>query len=322
MGNTDLRDLAAIRTVPYEELSGSRVAVDFHNWLYRYLTIVTKFTDESVYTTGDDEVANLLGITKGVPSLLEHDLHPAFVFDGEVLDLKEDEMERRRERRQEAEQRLEAAREAGDEALAARLRARTQRLTPTILETSRELLALLDLPVVEAPAEAEAQAAHLARRGDADHVGTEDYDALLFGAPTTLRKLTTSDDPELMSLEETLDDLDLSLAELVDVAILCGTDYNDGVHGVGPKTALKRISAGDTVEDILVEHDAEIAELDAIRGIYLEPDVTDDYAVDWNWSPDLDAVERYLVDEWELPRDQLDAAFDRLETLVKRANSG
>lgn len=316
MGNTDLRDLAAIRTVGYDELAGSRIAVDFHNWLYRYLTIATKFTDTSVYTTSDgEEVANLLGIVKGVPSLLEHDLHPAFVFDGEVLDLKEAEMERRRERREAAEERLEAAREAGDEELAARLRARTQRLTPTILETSRELLDLLGLPAVDAPAEAEAQAAHLAKRGDVDHVGTEDYDALLFGATTTLRKLTSSDDPELMSLEDTLEDVGVTLPELVDIAILCGTDYNDGIHGVGPKTALKRIAGGDTVEDVLAERDAEIPELDAIRRIYLEPEVADDYRLDWEWDPDLQAAERYLVEEWELPRDRLDAAFDRLEAV-------
>lgn len=38
MGITDLRSLAVIETVSFDTLSGSTVAVDFHNWLYRYLT--------------------------------------------------------------------------------------------------------------------------------------------------------------------------------------------------------------------------------------------------------------------------------------------
>lgn len=313
MGNTDLRDLATIYEVSFSELAGSTVAVDFHNWLYRYLTIISKFTDEDVYTTSDGtEVANLLGIVKGVPKFFEHELQPVFVFDGEILELKAEEMERRRERKEAAQARLERAKAEGNEELARRLRARTQRLTPTILETSRDLLGLLDLPVVDAPAEAEAQAAHIANTGAVEYVATEDYDALLFGAPYTLRQLTSSGSPECMDLDATLDDLGVSLAELVDIAILCGTDYNDGVHGIGPKTALKHISAGGTVEELLAERNADIPDLDAIRRIYREPSVTDDYTIDWEWNPQFDAAEAYLSDDWEIPGDRLDTAFERL----------
>jgi flap endonuclease-1 len=38
MGNADLRELAAIEPITFEEIAGSVVAVDAHNWLYRYLT--------------------------------------------------------------------------------------------------------------------------------------------------------------------------------------------------------------------------------------------------------------------------------------------
>lgn len=314
MGNTDLRDLAAIHETTFEDLDGSRVAVDFHNWLYRYLTIITKFTDASAYTTsGGDEVPNLLGIMKGVPKFLDHGLEPVFVFDGEVLELKEPEMQRRRDRKAAAEERLAAAEAVGDDALAARLRARTQRLTPTILETSRAVLRRLDFPVVDAPAEAEAQAAYLAKTGTVDYVCTEDYDALLFGAPRTLRQLTSKGPIEQMDLEETLAHHDISLTELVDIAILCGTDYNDGIHGIGPKTALKRITKGQTVESILDDRDASIPELDTIRQIYLDPAVTDDYHVDWSWDPDLAGAREYLVHNWEVEENRLKTAFGRLE---------
>ncbi|PSP79411.1 flap structure-specific endonuclease, partial [Halobacteriales archaeon QH_6_68_27] len=184
MGNADLRDLAALSDVPFVELGGSVVAVDAHNWLYRYLTTTVKWTSDDVYTAGDGtEVANLVGVVQGLPKFFEHEITPVFVFDGAVTDLKDDEVEKRREQRERAEAKLEEARERGDAVAIARLESRTQRLTDTIVDTTHELLDILDVPVVRAPAEGEAQAAHMARAGDVDYAGTEDYDALLFGAP-------------------------------------------------------------------------------------------------------------------------------------------
>ena len=167
MGNSALRDLAAIESVAFDELEGSVVAVDAHNWLYRYLTTTVRFTADETYTTDDGtEVANLVGIVQGLPKFFENDLSPVFVFDGAPTDLKSDEIESRREAREAREEKLEDARERGDAAAVARLDSQTQRLTETIHETSRELLELLDVPIVEAPAEGEAQAAHMARVGD------------------------------------------------------------------------------------------------------------------------------------------------------------
>src|SRR6056297_2291246 len=163
MGNADLRDLATIEEVPWSEVEPGVVAVDAHNWLYRYLTTTVRFTNESVYTTASgDEVANLIGIVQGLPKFFEHDLTPVFVFDGGPSELKADEIAQRREQREQLEDRLEDAREEGDAAEVARLDSATQRLTDVIQETSRELLHHLDVPVVEAPAEGEAQAAHMA----------------------------------------------------------------------------------------------------------------------------------------------------------------
>jgi len=79
----------------------------------------------------------------------------------------------------------------------------------------------------------------MAATGTVDHAGSEDYDTLLFGAPTTLRQLTM--DPELMDLAATLDDLGFDRQGLVDAAMLCGTDFNEGVRGIGPKTAVKAV---------------------------------------------------------------------------------
>jgi flap endonuclease-1 len=295
------------------------VAVDAHNWLYRYLTTTVKWTRDEVYTTADgEEVANLVGVVQGLPKFFEHDLVPVFVFDGGVTDLKDDEVAKRREARERAEERLAEAEARGDTVEAARLEARTQRLTPVIQETTRELLSLLDVPVVEAPAEGEAQAAHMAKRGDVDYVGSEDYDTLLFGAPETLRGLTSTGPPELMSLAETLDRNGLTLEQLVDVAILCGTDFNEGIRGVGPKTAVKAVTEHGDLWGVLDARGDHVPNADRIRDLFLDPPVTDDYAFDREVTPDLDAARRYVVEEWEVDASEVETGFSRIEESLEQ----
>ncbi|ELZ82996.1 flap endonuclease-1 [Haloferax elongans ATCC BAA-1513] len=317
MGNADLRTLAALSEVSFDEVAGSVVAVDAHNWLYRYLTTTVKWTNSEKYTTSEgEEVANLVGIVQGLPKFFEHDLTPVFVFDGGVTEMKDDEVAKRREQREKAEARLEEAREAGDAVEAARMEARTQRLTDTIQETSRELLRLLDVPVVEAPAEGEAQASYMARKGDADYVGSEDYDTLLFGAPYTLRQLTSKGNPELMDLDATLDKHDITWEQLVDIAMLCGTDFNEGISGVGPKTAVKEVKKHGDLWAVLEARGDSIPNADRVREFFLDPPVTDEYDYDIDIDPDVAAAREYVTETWEVDPDEVRRGFERIEDSV------
>ncbi|ELZ54812.1 MULTISPECIES: flap endonuclease-1 [unclassified Haloferax] len=317
MGNADLRTLAALSEVSFDEVAGSVVAVDAHNWLYRYLTTTVKWTSSEKYTTSEgEEVANLVGIVQGLPKFFEHDLTPVFVFDGGVTEMKDDEVAKRREQREKAEARLEEAREAGDSVEAARMEARTQRLTETIQDTSRELLSLLDVPVVEAPAEGEAQASYMARKGDADYVGSEDYDTLLFGAPYTLRQLTSKGNPELMDLDATLDKHGITHEQLVDIAMLCGTDFNEGITGIGPKTAVKAVTEHGDLWSVLEARGDTIPNADRVREFFLDPPVTDDYDYDTDIDPDVAAAREFVTETWEVDPEEVRRGFERIEESV------
>ncbi|ESS10709.1 MAG: flap endonuclease 1 [uncultured archaeon A07HR60] len=317
MGNADLRQLASLRDVPFASLEGGVIAVDAHNWLYKYLTTTVKWTTDAAYTTASgEEVANLIGTVQGLPKFFDNDLTPVFVFDGGVTELKTDEVQRRREQRESAEERLAEAEAAGNQIEASRLEAQTQRLTATIHETSRELFDILDVPYVEAPAEGEAQCAYMARRGDVDYAGSEDYDTLLFGAPCTLRQLTSKGNPELMTLDSTLDELELTLEQLVDVGLLCGTDFNDGLDGVGPKTALQSVQDHGDLWGVLEDRGETIPHADRIRELYFDPPVTDEYDLDLEIDPDIERAQSYVVDEWEVDPSEVTRGFDRLESAL------
>ena len=316
MGNADLRELAVIEEISFEEVAGSTVAVDAHNWLYRYLTTTVKWTSEGAYTTADGtEVANLIGVVQGLPKFFEYDLTPIFVFDGAVTELKDDEVEKRRQQREQYEDDLEAARERGDSVAVSRLESRTQRLTDTIVDTTRELLELLDVPVVDGPAEGEAQCAHMARQDVVDYAGTEDYDSLLFGAPLTLRQLTSKGNPERMDLQATLERHSLSWEQLVDVAILCGTDFNEGISGIGPKTAVSLLNEHGDLFAVLDAREEEIDHADRIRNLFLDPAVVD-VNPETTVEPDVDAAREFVVEQWGVDQSEVERGFERIEDAI------
>lgn len=314
MGNTALRDLAALEDISYDDLTGSTIAIDAHNWLYKYLTTTTRFTNSDAYTTsGGDEVANLIGIVQGIPKLLEHDITPVLVFDGAASELKQDEIESRREAKQRAETKAEEARKKGNYIEAAKYDSQSQRLTDVIHETSRELLTLLDVPHFTGPGEGEAQAAHMARTDDRiDYAGTDDYDALLFGAPVSIRQLTSGDDLERMSLEQTLKNNDLTHEQLINIGILCGTDYNEGVTGYGPKTSLKAVKEHDSLKEILEAEDVTIDHRDHIQQLFHAPPVIDDYEISLEINPDIDGAREFIVEEWEVDESEIERGLDRI----------
>ncbi len=124
-----------------------------------------------------------------------------------------------------------------DEVLQAKRR--VTHLDGVMIGDCTRVLEALGVAVVRAPHDGERYAAALCRAGHADAVATEDFDALVAGAPAVLRKAGSAQ-PFL----HRLDDLamhGLTHQQLRWVAILCGTDWHPGVKGFGAKTAVKAL---------------------------------------------------------------------------------
>src|SRR5262249_49859146 len=161
--------------------------------------------------------------------------------------LKAAEIDRRRAIKERYERETDEARQAGDLARAYSKSTMTSRLTRPMIAEARELLALMGIPSLEAPSEAEAQTARMAGTGKVWAAVSKDYDSLLFGASRLVRFLTFSGKeflpskgtfrpitPELIDLQAMLDALAITRSQLIDLAILVGTDFNEGVKGIGP----------------------------------------------------------------------------------------
>ncbi|MCK5588604.1 MAG: flap structure-specific endonuclease, partial [Candidatus Lokiarchaeota archaeon] len=121
--------------------------------------------------------------------------------------------------------------------------------------------------------------------------------------------------PELIYLEETLKNLEITREQLIDIGILIGTDFNAGVKGIGPKTALKLIKEHGDLESVLKVKDvlADVP-IDQIRSIFLNPEVTDTYSTKLK-SSDHDNILEFLCEEHDFSQDRVKKGLDRLEKL-------
>ncbi len=307
------------------DLRGKQLAVDANGELYQFLALIRLPDGTPLRDSQGRITSHLSGLFFRTTRLIaDFDMRLAFVFDGRPPLEKTAEITRRRAVRERYEAEAAAARDEGDLARAYSKSTMTSRLTRDMIADAKTLLGLMGLPVVQAPSEGEAQAAHMARRGDVWAAGSKDFDALLFGAPRLVRFLTISGreflpaqrssrpiTPELIDLQRMLDDLGITHAQLVDLGLLVGTDFHPGIHGIGPKKALALVKQHGAIEQMPSKiHDAFNADLNRLRQIYLEPQVHDDYRIDFGRC-DVDGVIHFLCDEHAFGRERVIAALDR-----------
>ncbi len=81
-----------------------------------------------------------------------------------------------------------------------------------------------------------------------------------------------------MDLDATLDKHDITHEQLVDIAMLCGTDFNEGITGIGPKTAVKTSTRTATSTRCCGPR-RHVDHADRIRDLFLDPAATDDYEI-------------------------------------------
>ncbi len=306
-------DFIPKKIISFEDLKGKKVAIDGMNALYQFLTSI-RLKDGSPLRNRKGEITSAYnGVFYKTIHLLENDITPIWVFDGEPPKLKKKTREIRRKIKEEAETKMKEAIKKEDFEEAVKYAKRVSYLTPKMVENCKYLLSLMGIPYVEAPSEGEAQASYMAKKGDVWAVVSQDYDSLLYGAPRVVRNLTTTKEmPELIELNEVLEDLRISLDDLIDIAIFMGTDYNPGgVKGIGFKRAYELVRSG-VAKDVLKK---EVEYYDEIRKIFKEPKVTDNYSLSLKL-PDKEGIIKFLVDENDFNYDRVKKHVDKLYNLI------
>ncbi|KAI0649075.1 hypothetical protein C8Q79DRAFT_948695 [Trametes meyenii] len=116
-------------------------------------------------------------------------------------------------------------------------------ITQQMISQIMIMLRLFGIPYITAPMEAEAQCAALLSLGLVDGIITDDSDVFLFGGARVLRNMfNQSKTVECFLLSDLERELGLDRDKLVRLAYLLGSDYTEGLPGVGPVVAMELLS--------------------------------------------------------------------------------
>lgn len=326
---TQIGDLLIKREISIPELSGKTLGFDGYNIIYQFLTTIRSL-DGDLLTTKDGIVtSHLIGLFHRLTNLMENDVNIVFVFDGKSLELKRETLQKRKDLKIDAEIKAKKAEEDEDFEERNKLMKRTARITPEMINDVKMLFDAMGIPYLTAEADGEAQLAVMNSLGKINGVVTQDFDTLLFGGKDLYRNLTMSGKkkapgkdyyiqikPEYISLEENLKSLQITREKLIWLGMLIGTDFNNKVPKIGPKTAIKLVSEFESFEDILkkLTHEPDFDPKE-IQNLFMHPPYNEDYTIK---QKDFDFAKTHelLIDKYEFNKERVENTLNNLEKVI------
>ncbi len=321
-----IEDIIPKQEIELASLRGKKVAVDAYNALYQFLSIIRQPDGTPLMDSAGRITSHLSGLFYRNAKLLEEGILPAYVFDGRPSELKAETVAERKETRKKAREEWEAAVEKGDFETARKRAQAAVSLDEHVLNSSIRLLHAMGIPVVQSPEEGEAQASFMAEKEDVYCVASQDYDCLLFGAPVLVRninltgrrklpgkKVYVTIHPEIIILENVLSKNQITREQLVEIGILIGTDYNQGIKGIGPKKALALVKQGKKAEEVYKDKGiSPEVDLEQVREVFLKPNVTKRYSLEWK-DPDPKKIKKILVEEHDFSEERIEKTLNLLQ---------
>ncbi len=265
--------------VPLSSLSGQRLAVDASVYLYKFICIDNQFKGQWV-----DMFINF------IVWLRKNNIRPVFVFDGKPPKQKERTQKERRANRHRIEQKALELEDLLDtlneydlnEPISDELKARIDdavnadtsywsrkevmreintrfkkenskviHIGPAENKKVQDLLTFIGLPWFKAAGEAERTCVWLCKHEYVKGVITTDSDVLAYGVPIFIQDVRVNQDTcKIIRHQDVLDVLDLSEEQFRDFCIMCGTDYNERMPGIGPAKAYKMLCEYDDLDGI------------------------------------------------------------------------
>lgn len=282
-------------------------------------------TGEPLKDSNGRVTSHLSGLLYRTSNLVDAGIKPIFVFDGEPPEFKTKTIQARKLAKEEAREKWKQALETGEEAITYAQRATV--LTNEMIEDSKKLLEAMGIPYLVAKSEGEAQCAFMCIRKDVDFSASQDFDSLLFGSPYLVRNLSITGrrkvpnkdtyievNPEIIDLSQMLSNLGITREQLIILGMLVGTDYNEGIEQVGPKTALKLVKEHKTLKKVLAHVEwKDDVEPEAIYDFFLDPPVIEKYKIEFK-NPDKDKIIKLMVEEHDFSQERMEKIIEKLQS--------
>ena len=327
-----LKDLASPRKTSFENLSGNSIAIDGYNIIYQFLTTIRGPTGEPLMNSNGKITSHITGLFYRNINLLNNNIRPIYVLDGKPPQLKSTLIKKRKEIREKNQEKYQKAMEEGDQEQARRYAHSMIKINEDIINDVKKILELMGIQCIQAPAEGEATVAYMNELDLVNYAVSQDYDSLLFGAKRLCRNLTVSGkrriprtnrfidvEPEIIELKEFLRVNEINREQLVDIAILIGTDYNpNGFTRIGPKTAIKNIKKYKRIEDIpKIEKELELIDVDQVRNMFLNPDVIKPEIIEKKELQKEELIS-YLCDDNDFSKERISNTIKKLDKVEEK----
>lgn len=328
----NLKELVVREKTTLETFSTKVIAIDAYNAIYQFLASIRGPDGLQLSDAEGRITSHLSGLLYRNVNFLSLGIKPVYVFDGKPPSLKTAEIERRKQIKKDATVKYEKAIAEGNLEDARKYAQQTTSMKDGMVQESKQLLTYFGIPYIEAPSEGEATAAHLTNTGQAYASASQDFDSILCGAKRLIRNFTNSGRrkipnkntyidivPEIIETQKTLDALNITREQLIDIGILIGTDFNpNGFERVGPKTALKMIRQYLRLEDIpQIQEQLQEIDYQQIRKIFLEPEVAKVDKIVFG-EIDYEGMTNYLVKERSFSEDRVQSTLNRLKKALEK----
>lgn len=161
----------------------------------------------------------------------------------------------------------------------------------------KQLFDILNIPYIQAPGEAESYCSYMCVNGLVDGVASEDTDVLAYGTPIFITKINVSQETCVeIRFDKLIELMELSKSQFVDLCIMCGTDYNTNIKGIGPDKSYKLLKTHVSIEEIdkLEKFDISVLNHIRVRELFAVPDL--DITIEYCGRPDFDKLSKFLFE--------------------------
>ena len=333
-----LQDLVIRNAIELSKLAGKIIAVDAPNVIMSLFNFARKNPDGSqaglILDRTQRPISHLYGLLFRTNFFYSKKIFPIYCFDGLDSDLKKLKTKDRLNDFLFTEKLYQSLIQSGNRESAKQIALSHEYMWPNIIKESKQLLGALGIPYMNAPASAESQCAQLVKNKVVHYSNSQDFDSLLFGCPRVLQNLSKSlrrkmqgrwtyqkITPVTIDLNENLKRLGIDRFQLVDMALLIGTDYFPGIRNIGPKHAFKFIKKHRFVENVIKEEKGSYdfstlsSEVIArVRKIFLLPEVLVEYPnLSWNYPSEQHTLS-LLCEDHHLNRERVESNLKKLAT--------
>jgi flap endonuclease-1 len=308
----NLSELAVTELITFEFLTGKTLAVDALNMIYQFLGNIRQADGTPLMDSKGNVTSHLSGLFYRNVNFIERGMKLVYVFDGKPPEAKRSELDTRNNARSDAKEKWANALQEGRLEEAKKFAQRSSVVTDEMVEESKKLLQAMGIPVVQAMSEGEAQCAKICQDGKAFASVTQDFDALLFGSPRTIRNLSVSKAESLQMMS--LPNQKYTREQFILMGILVGTDYNPGgVLGIGPKKALAMVEKCKTLEEIQknIEWKFDLTPKD-LFDFFMNPPVEQNYEIKFS-RPDREKLIKILHEEHDFSEERVEKNLGKLE---------